>query len=882
MNTSSGYLEDINNVAAGWMHSLVLDLNSFVWAWGDDYWGQLGNGPAGSSTTPVQVHDGEMNTASDYLENIIAISAGRSGRQSLALDANNFVYAWGYNKYGQCGNGVSESNELTPVRVLKGQQDTSTSGYLENILAVSAGADQSMALEKDDPNDPNFNGCVYTWGTNQWGDEDYEQGWIDPGYGLLGTGSNVAIEDMPVKVHGVNDVNFLAHIVAIAAGWDHCMALENDDPWNPNWQCPTCKGRVFTWGNNSTGYGGGQSSPSVGGRLGDGTTTSRSTPVLVLKGQQELSTSNYLEHIVAVSAGEGHSLALDFNGNVYAWGDNQYGQLGNGTNDPCTTPVKVVGPDLNQNGIHEPNEGHLENIIAISAGHWHSIAVDADGTIWTWGKGAGGRLGIGTDANENTPQRVPVVRNITRQFQPSYFRIQPAIDDANDTGDILQASEGTFSESIDFLYKNITLRSTDPNNWSVVEDTIIDGSNYNDNVVKFNNNPVSTLAGFTIAGGYHGISLSSSTANIANCNIRNNTSCGIYSAFSQPIVSNCIIEDNTTNGIYDSYAPATTIKNNIIRGNDANGIFCEKIAQNVEIEINNNLIYNNGNNGIYISNPEFYAPAIIRNNTIVNNDGYGINSLWPEDANVINCIIWGNNSGQEQLYTEPAHGNFDKLRYSCIQNGDTNNCNINTDPLFYDDPNNFHLSSTSPCIDTGDLNFTSTDETDIDGEDRVKDGDANVTEIVDMGADEFYWSRADFNKDEFVNFVDYAKFALSWQSSLGEPDYNDICDLEDNNSIDYADLAMFCEDWLWQAAWTQPVGFMMMSQGMGEITAAGFASAETSLQSVSEEQKIEKVEPFEIKKIIDWLEQLWLDEETQKLIDEDTWLKFIESVKEEL
>ena len=70
---------------------------------------------------------------------------------------------------------------------------------------------------------------------------------------------------------------------------------------------------------------------------------------------------------------------------------------------------------------------------------------------------------------------------------------------------------------------------------------------------------------------------------------------------------------------------------------------------------------------------------------------------------------------------------------------------------------------------------------------------------------------------------------------------------------------------------------------MGEGEAAAFAAAETSLQSVSaEQQQIEKVEPFEIKQLIDWLEQLWLEEETQKLIDEDTWLKFIESVKEEL
>jgi parallel beta-helix repeat protein len=270
---------------------------------------------------------------------------------------------------------------------------------------------------------------------------------------------------------------------------------------------------------------------------------------LVLKGQQDLSTSDYLEHIVAIAAGEGHSMSLDINGYVYCWGDNQYGQLGNGTNDPCTTPVKVVGPDLNRNGIHEPNEGYLENIVAISAGHWHSIAVDADGAIWTWGKGASGRLGIGTTDDKNIPQRIPMVYNLTQGT--SYFRIQPAIDDA-DNGDIIEASTGTYSEHISFSGRAVTVRSTDPDNWNVVVNTIIDGSNYGDNVVKFNYNSGSVLTGFTLTGGYHGISLISSNSIITNCNIRNNSDCGIYSSFSQPTVFNCIIEDNGSHGIYDS------------------------------------------------------------------------------------------------------------------------------------------------------------------------------------------------------------------------------------------------------------------------------------------------------------------------------------------
>lgn len=124
MSTPTDYIEYIDDIDAGWMHSVALDVNSFLWSWGDNREGQLGDNQNEwpESTTPIKVHDGEMNTASGYLEYIIAISAGRSGRHSLAVDANNYVYAWGYDEYGQCGNGDAVESELTPVRVLRGQQ----------------------------------------------------------------------------------------------------------------------------------------------------------------------------------------------------------------------------------------------------------------------------------------------------------------------------------------------------------------------------------------------------------------------------------------------------------------------------------------------------------------------------------------------------------------------------------------------------------------------------------------------------------------------------------------------------------------------------------------------------------------------------------------
>ena len=332
------YLQDINDVEAGWKHSLALEsydpsdpnYNGYVWAWGWNSEGQLGVGEGTpDSNVPVRVLRGDQapenpNDPDPNLARIIDISAGRSGEHSLAVDAN-FVYAWGMNQEGQLGNGEHGQGvrKLTPIKV----KGVGGQGWLANIIAVSAGADHSMALEKIDPN---LNGSVYTWGANKWPGEgeDYTSG-----RGKLGNASVDDLSDTPVVVlSGQQDPNnpssLLQNIVAISAGWNHCMALEEYDPWDPN-----LNGRVYTWGSNGEGYGNYQNPYSIGGRLGNGTYVDSSTPVLVLSGEQDpCSVTSALEHIIAISAGRSgqHSLAVDANGYAYGWGYNKYGQCGNG------------------------------------------------------------------------------------------------------------------------------------------------------------------------------------------------------------------------------------------------------------------------------------------------------------------------------------------------------------------------------------------------------------------------------------------------------------------------------------------------------------------------------------------------------------------------
>ncbi|MEW6447431.1 MAG: stalk domain-containing protein [Bacillota bacterium] len=156
--------------------------------------------------------------------------------------------------------------------------------------------------------------------------------------------------------------------IGLAAGNSHSLAVKSD-------------GTVWAWGNNSR------------GQLGIGSwdyEDIHSVPVQVKN----------LTGIIAVAAGESHSLALKEDGTVWAWGSNSSGQLGDGTvlDSPpyCRcNPVQVAG---------------LRNIIAISAGGNHNLALDRDGTVWAWGLNVNGQLGDGTDGPGNIksiPQKVP-------------------------------------------------------------------------------------------------------------------------------------------------------------------------------------------------------------------------------------------------------------------------------------------------------------------------------------------------------------------------------------------------------------------------------------------------------------------------------------------
>jgi len=361
-----GYLSYIWCTDAGFYHSLAVSgSEGYVFAWGMNSAGQIGNGSDFWTVqpTPVKVSDGEMETTTNYLQDIVKVSAGRSGEYSLACDRteNRNAWAWGLNYTGQLGNNDSEhKSQKTPVRVVKVDNTP-----LTGIVDVDAGIHHSIGLDAS--------GCVWTWGCNS--------------RGQLGDGTTTQ-RDYAVNVVGLGGAEYLTNItdVAVTCGLSEFLlgssyALE-DAP-------SVDDGYVWAWGDNSEGQlGRGPSGP-----------THSLTPLQVLKGGQQVE-GDYLRDIVAISAGNFHVLALDKNGNVWAWGRNISGQLGQGNFLPNDTkaPVRV------KKSANEP----LTNIILIDAGFEHSLAVDVEDNVWVWGENSSGQLGLGY----NWPDREPYAKEM--------------------------------------------------------------------------------------------------------------------------------------------------------------------------------------------------------------------------------------------------------------------------------------------------------------------------------------------------------------------------------------------------------------------------------------------------------------------------------------
>ncbi|MHC4575322.1 MAG: right-handed parallel beta-helix repeat-containing protein, partial [Planctomycetota bacterium] len=325
----------------------------------------------------------------------------------------------------------------------------------------------------------------------------------------------------------------------------------------------------------------------------------------------------------------------------------------------------------------------------------------------------------------------------------------------------------------------------------------VDGDDNPDvyNVVTASDVSGTTIDGFTLtkgsAAGLYCNNASSMT--ISHNNIRENAQDGISCTDSSSLITDCLVQ-NSICGITANSAQPVTVQNSRITANYW-GIHWMSAGI-----VKNNWIYGNDDYGIYCCYSDLYA----RNNTIADNGSYGIKaeSSYPTyiTVDVDNCIIWGNTQGafiEDGLATCTA-------AYSCIQGGWTGDGNIDQDPLFENPTeDDYHLQYHSPCKDTGDpLLEPEPGETDIDGEDRILDGDCDDVPRVDMGADEinFCWNwptqcHGDADGNGFVGGADFLAMKNAWYAVYPDPNYNPCADFDRDGQVKGSDFLILKEYW---------------------------------------------------------------------------------------
>ena len=304
-----------------------------VSAWGFNTYGQLGNGATTINSPTLRPVAG--------LDSASAVAAGTNF--SVALRADGTVWAWGINHVAQlgartgdtCGAGdTALPCSRTPLRV----------PGLAGVRAVSAGSRHTLALRAD--------GTVWAWGANGFG-----QVGTDVADGCTVGGVVLPCSPAPVRVGA------LERVAAVAGGSRHSLAVGED-------------GAVWAWGLNEFGQLGVATTEICGGAP----CSPRPTRV------------TGLDDVAAVAAGDDYSLALKKDGTVWAWGLNDAEQLGDGTTTNRGTPAPVAG---------------LAGVRALAAGQSHALAIAADGTVWAWGLNEVGQLGIGSAATTAPPTQIP-------------------------------------------------------------------------------------------------------------------------------------------------------------------------------------------------------------------------------------------------------------------------------------------------------------------------------------------------------------------------------------------------------------------------------------------------------------------------------------------
>lgn len=352
------FIEDIETVVwsngTDWLRLLDKAPFTQIWGWGYNN-GRLGDGAVTTRCSPVR----EISSSTDWRQ----VSAGYA--QSMAVKTSGELWVWGIGSCGVLGDGTL-TTKCSPVREFCSATDW---------CSVSTGCRHTTAVKSA--------GEIWSWGLNTCGrlgdgtltgscspireicsatdwcnvsagcrhtiaikTSGQIWGWGDNGGSTLGDGTSFNIRCSPVR-----EISSSTNWCQVDTGQNHTAAIKTS-------------GELWSWGTGT------------GGRLGTGASATRNSPV-----QEFCSATDWCQ----VSAGEGFTTAVKTSGELWAWGTNFCGLLGDGTTTGACSPVREICS--------------ATDWCQASAGTFHTHAVKTSGQIWGWGSNAAGLFHLGTGAS---------------------------------------------------------------------------------------------------------------------------------------------------------------------------------------------------------------------------------------------------------------------------------------------------------------------------------------------------------------------------------------------------------------------------------------------------------------------------------------------------
>jgi alpha-tubulin suppressor-like RCC1 family protein len=350
------------SICVGRSSSIAIKTDGTIWTWGQNSKGELGNGTTVSRCSPGTVSGGG---------NTWCFASSSSWFANSAVKTDGTLWTWGFNGSGSLGDLTAFTSRSSPG---------TTSGEFSNCnwCQISLGYEHSSSIRTD--------GTLWTWGCNGTGALGNNS--------IIGRSSPGTVVEDPVwcQVSGsyVNSSGIKSNGTLWTWGCNNCGLLGNGTTVSrcspgtvagggTTW-CQVSEtsyfhtaaiktdGTLWTWGRNDL------------GRLGDGTTVNRSSPGTIAGGG-----TNWCQ----VSSGFDHTAAIKTDGTLWTWGRNYAGVLGDGTTVNRSSPGTTSGGGINW--------------CLVSSGRYMTSAVKTDGTLWTWGFNYAGRLGTGTTINRSSP-----------------------------------------------------------------------------------------------------------------------------------------------------------------------------------------------------------------------------------------------------------------------------------------------------------------------------------------------------------------------------------------------------------------------------------------------------------------------------------------------